>query len=127
MTFPPMPPAPATPIEPHVLRGILTDRHGAKITTGTGIIAFNETNEGADRTLSRANGEILFNLANISAWADDDKIRVQCIDEKGNGEVYYVSPAADTGSTQITKVIRAINPVCGKRIEKFTGRSIVKA
>lgn len=127
MTFPPMPPAPATPIKPHVLRGVLTDRHGNNITIGTGVIAYDETNVGTDRVASRSGGEILINMANISTWAFNDIVRIQAIDEKGNGEVYYVKPASGTGDTNISKVIRAINPVCGKRIDKFTGRSVVKS
>ena len=126
MTFPPMPPAPATPIKPHVLRGVLTDRHGSNITTGTPVIAYDETNTGTDRVLSRASGEILINMGNISAWSFNDKVRIQAIDDKGNGEVYYVSPASGTGNTNISKVIRPITPVCGKRLDKFTCGSIVK-
>ena len=127
MPFPPMPPPPATPVKPHTLVGVLTDRHGNNITTGTPVIAVNETHAGSKRVVTRSGGEILINLANMSAWTVDDKIRVQVIDTKGNGEVFYVSPASGTGSTSISKVIRAINPVCGKRIDRFTGRSVVKA
>ena len=127
MTFPPMPPAPVTPIKPHVLRGVLTDRHGSNITIGTGVIAYDETNVGTKRVVTRSGGEILINVANMSAWSFNDVVRVQAIDEKGNGEVYYVKPASGTGDTNISKVIRAINPVCGKRLDKFTGRSVVKA
>lgn len=126
MPFPPMPPPPSTPVKPHILVGILSDRKGNKITTGTPILAYNETHAGMTRVLSRAGGEILINLANISAWAVSDKIRLQAIDSKGNGEVWYVSPASGTGITTISKIIRGINPVCGKRIDKFAGRSVVK-
>lgn len=123
---PPMPPPPSSPIKPHVLVGILTDRKGNNINTNTPIISYNETNIGTNRTLSKINGEILINLANMSTWSVNDKIRIQVIDSKGNGEVYYTFPLANTGTTSITKVIRAINPVCGKRLDKFTGRSVVK-
>ena len=126
MPFPPMPPPPAIPVKPHTLVGVLTDRHGNNITTGTPVIAVNETHTGSKRVLSRAGGEILINLANMLAWSVNDIVRVQVIDSKGNGEVWYVSPASGTGSTLITKVIGAINPVCGKRINKFTMGSVVK-
>lgn len=125
-TFPPMPPPPTTPIKPHILRGVLTDRHGNNITTGTGVIVYDETNVGTDRIASRSGGEILINMANMSDWSFNDVVRVQAIDSKGNGEVYYVSPASGTGDTSISKVIRAINPVCGKRLDKFPIRSMVK-
>ncbi len=126
MPFPPMPPPPAAPIKPHILVGTLTDRKGNNITTGTPVIAVNETHAGMNRVLSRAGGEILINLANMSAWTVNDRVRMQVIDSKGNGEVWYVSPASGTGITSITKVIKAISPVCGKRIDKFTVRSVIK-
>ena len=126
-TFPPMPPSPATPVKPHVFVGTLTDRHGNNIATGTPVIAYDETNTGTNRVVTKASGEILINLANMSTWEFDDKVRIQVIDTKGNGEVFYVSPSAGTGHTSITKVIRAINSTCGKRINKFTAKSVVKA
>ncbi len=121
-----MPPPPAAPVKPHILIGILTDRKGSNITTSTPVVAYNETNVGTRRVLSRAGGEILINLANMSAWAVNDRIRIQVIDTKGNGEVWYVNPQSGTGITFITKTIRAINPVCGKRIDRFAERSVVK-
>jgi len=66
-------------------------------------------------------------MINMSAWAVNDKVRIQVIDTKGNGEVWYVKPQSGTGITFVTKVVKAINPVCGKRMNKFTGRSAVKA
>ena len=126
MPFPPMPPPPAAPVKPHILVGILTDRKGSNITTGTPVVAYNETNVGTKRVLSRAGGEILINLANMSSWAVNNKVRIQVIDTKGNGEVWYVKPQSGTGITSVTKTVRAINPVCGKRMDRFTGRSVVK-
>ena len=126
MPFPPMPPPPTTPVKPHILVGILTDRKGNNITTGTPVIAFNETHTGTKRVLSRTGGEILINLANMSAWAVNDNVRIQVIDAKGNGEVWHIKPQSGTGITSVTKVVRAINPVCGKRTDRFTGRGMVK-
>ncbi len=126
MPFPPMPPPPAAPVKPHILVGILTDRKGNNITTGTPVVAYNETNVGTKRVLSRAGGEILINLASMSAWAVNDKVRIQVIDTKGNGEVWYVKPQSGTGITSVTKVVRTINSVCGKRMDRFTERSVVK-
>lgn len=125
-TFPPMPPPPAAPVKPHILVGILTDRKGNNISTGTPVLAYNETHAGMNRILSRAGGEILINLANMSAWAVNDRVRIQVIDTKGNGEVWYVKPQSGTGITSVTKTVRASNPVCGKRMDKFTGRGVVK-
>jgi len=68
----------------------------------------------------------MINLANMSAWAVNDIVRVQVIDTKGDGEVWYVKPLSGTGITFVTKVVRAINPVCGKRMDRFAGRSVVK-
>jgi len=68
----------------------------------------------------------MINLANMSSWAVNNKVRIQVIDTKGNGEVWYVKPQSGTGITSVTKVIRAINPVCGKRMDRFIGRSVVK-
>lgn len=65
-------------------------------------------------------------MINMSAWAVNDKVRIQVIDTKGNGEVWYVKPQSGTGITSVTKVIKAINPVCGKRMDRFTERSVVK-
>jgi len=65
-------------------------------------------------------------MINMSAWSNNDKVRMQVIDEKGNGEVWYVKPLSGTGITFVTKVVRAISPVCGKRMDRFTGRSVVK-
>jgi len=65
-------------------------------------------------------------MINMSAWVVNDKVRIQVIDEKGNGEVWYVKPLSGTGITFVTKVVRAINPVCGKRMDRFTGKSVVK-
>ena len=47
--------------------------------------------------------------------------------QKGNGEVWYVKPQSGTGITSATKVVRVINPVCGKRIDRFIGKGVVKA
>lgn len=126
MSFPPMPGPPEVPIIPHVLRGVLTDRDGNNILTGAPVIVVNETHSGNDRKLSRSGGEILIDMGNVPDWAVGDDIRVQVTDYNGNGEVYYVIPLTATGNTSITKVIRPINPVCGKRPDKFTGRSIVR-
>ena len=68
---------------------------------------------------------VMINLTNISAWAVNDKVRMQVIDSKGNGEVWYVKPQSEIGITYVTKVVRAINPVCGKRMDK-TFKSVVK-
>jgi len=126
MPFPPMPGPPSTPIAPHVLSGILTDRDGNHIAADTNVLAYDETNVGSHIDPVKTNGEIVMALANISDWAFDDDIRMQCIDAKGNGEVWHVTPVAATGYTSITKTIRAINPVCDKRLDKFPLRSVVK-
>lgn len=123
MPFPPMPPFPSTPIKPHILNGILTDRNGNNIITDSEVIAINETNSGSKRILTRANGEILINLADISTWSINDKIRIQIKDSKGNGEVYYTKPLTGTGNTSITRVIRKISS--RNRMDKFTERCII--
>ena len=127
MPFPPMPPAPNAPIKPHALVGTLTDRTGSNIATGTPVIADNETHTGNQRVLSRASGEIMINLANISDWSVGDNIRIQAKDSKGNGEIWYTSPAANTGHTSISKELRPINPALGKRLDRYQERSLVKA
>ena len=66
-------------------------------------------------------------MINMSAWSNNDKVRMHVIDAKGNGEVYYVKPQSGAGITSISKVARAINPVCGKRVDRFVGRSVVKS
>lgn len=68
----------------------------------------------------------MINFINTSSLTVSDKVRIQVIDAKGNGEVWYISSASGTGITSITKIVRSINPVCGKRMDKFTGRSMVK-
>jgi len=65
-------------------------------------------------------------MINISPWIVNDKVRMQVIDEKGNGEVWYVKPLSGTGITSVSKAVRVINPICGKRMDRFTGRSVVK-
>ena len=122
-----MPPPPATPIKPHSLVGILTDRVGSNITTGTPVIADNETHQGNQRVLSKAGGEILINLANMSGWSVGDHIRIQAQDSKGNGEVWYASPAANTGHTDISKKLRPINPALGMRLDRYTKRCLVRS
>lgn len=124
MPFPPMPPPPATPVIPHVLRGVLTDSHGDNIESDNVVIAINEIHAGNRRVPIRAGGEILFNVANISAGVVGDDIRMQCIDLKGNGEVWHAD--VGSGATDISKVIRMINPVCGKRVDRFLVRSVVR-
>lgn len=123
-TFPPMPPPPATPVIPNILRGELIDRSGNDIATGVAVIAVNETHAGNRRVLIRANGEILINVANLSAGVAGDKIRMQCIDNKGNGEVWHVS--VGSGATNVSKVVCAVNPVISRRIDKFVMRSAVR-
>lgn len=125
MPPPPMPQG-TTPIKPHTLVGILTDRDGNNITTGTPVIAVNETHPGNQRVVTRSGGEIQIDLANMSGWEYNDVIRDQAITTKGEGEIWYVSPAMNTGSTSITKTIRAINPMI-KRNDKFPIKSMVKA
>lgn len=125
-----MPPPPAGPIKPHTLVGVLTDRTGSNITTGTPVIADNETHAGNQRVLSRAGGEILINLANMtnmSGWSVGDHIRIQAQDSKGNGEIYYVAPAANTGHTDISKELRPINPALGMRLDRCIGWSLVRS
>ncbi len=34
----------------------------------------------------------MYVMTNMSAWAVNDKVRIQVIDSKGNGEVWYVKP-----------------------------------
>lgn len=125
-----MPPPPNAPIKSHTLVGVLTDRTGSNITTGTPVIADNETHPGNKRVLSRAGGEILINLANManmSGWSVGDHIRIQARDAKGNGEIYYVAPAANTGHTDISKELRPINPALGMRLDRYLERSLVRA
>lgn len=123
----PMPPPPSPPVSPHVLDGILTDRNGNNIVADTNVIVIDETHAGTRADPIKTNGEIVTSLANVSDdWAFGDNIRIQCIDRKGNGEVWHISPVAATGHTDITKTIRAMNPALGKRLDKFPLRSVVK-
>ena len=126
--FPPMP-GPGdggTPIGPQNLSGILTDRDGNFIAADTSVLAYDETNIGDHTDPVKTNGKIVMALQNVSDWAFNDRVRMQCIDDEGNGEVWYVSPQSGTGFTSITKTIRAINPVCDRRFDKFPTRSVVK-
>jgi len=121
-----MPGPPSAPIKPHVLSGILTDRDGNNIAADTNVLAYDETNVGDHSDPVKTNGEIVMSLANVSDWSFNDHVRMQCIDNGGNGEVWHVSPQSGTGYTSITKMIRPINPVCDKRFDKFPLRSMVK-
>lgn len=127
----PPPPMPGpdvggTPIGPHVLSGILIDRDGDYIAADTNVLAYDETNIGDHTDPVKTNGEIVMSLANVADWSFNDHVRMQCIDDKGNGEVWHVLPQSGTGYTSITKTIRPINPVCDKRLDKFPLRSVVK-
>ena len=119
----PMPPPPS----PHVLDGILTDRNGNDIAADINVTVIDETHAGTRSAPIKTSGEIVMDMANVSDdWAVGDSVRVQCIDNEGNGEVWHVSPVAATGHTSITKTIRAINPAMGKRIDKFLLRSVLR-
>ena len=122
--FPPMPPPHATPVVPNILRGVLTDRHGNNIESDVGVIAVNETHAGNRRVPIRTNGEILINVANISSGVAGDTVRLQCIDNKGNGEVWRVSVGC--GATNISRMVHAMNPIVDRRVDSFLARSVVR-
>lgn len=122
--FPLMPGPPEPPIEPNIFRGVLTDREGNNIATESAVYGVNETHAGSDRVLTKTSGEIIINTANISAGAVGDTVRFQCVDTKGNGDIWYKSIAK--GVVDMSHVVLPITPLIGHRIVRLCIKGIVK-
>ena len=122
--YPPMPPPAAKPVEPNVLAGKLTDRAGTNITTGSPCHATNITHVGSRRVVTRTNGEIIINVANLSAGVVGDNIWMQCFDNRGNGKIWHET--VSRGRTDISEVIPPIDAVIGGRIDTMLPRGIFR-
>lgn len=112
--FPPMPGPPETPVTPNMFRGVLTDKEGNNIATESAVYGVNETHAGSDRISVRTGGEIVINAANLSASVVGDTVRFQCIDSKGNGDIWYKTIAK--GAVDMSHVVLPINALVGHRV-----------